>query len=97
MRELRNALELGAALAEDGTIRLADLPEALGEAQPQPWSVPSLASDAPPAQSEAEDAETLRALLLACRWNVSEAARRLGCDRTTVHRRMRRLGLAQPQ
>ncbi|WP_062230115.1 sigma-54-dependent Fis family transcriptional regulator [Aureimonas sp. N4] len=97
VRELRNALELGAALAEDGTIRLADLPEALGEAQPQPWSVPSLASDAPPAQSEAEDAETLRALLLACRWNVSEAARRLGCDRTTVHRRMRRLGLAQPQ
>ena len=34
----------------------------------------------------------LPALLEACNGNVSEAARRLGVDRTTIHRRLRRLG-----
>ncbi len=40
------------------------------------------------------EAAALRALLARCRGNVSEAARQLGVDRTTVHRRMRRLGVA---
>ncbi len=38
----------------------------------------------------------LRAVLMACKGNVSEAARRLGIDRTTMHRRMRRLGIDRP-
>ncbi|TPE50986.1 sigma-54-dependent Fis family transcriptional regulator [Amaricoccus solimangrovi] len=40
------------------------------------------------------EAEALRAVLARCRGNVSEAARQLKVDRTTVHRRMRRLGVA---
>ena len=39
------------------------------------------------------EAEDLRSLLARCRGNVSEAARQLKVDRTTVHRRMRRLGI----
>ncbi|MCA1972503.1 MAG: helix-turn-helix domain-containing protein [Caenispirillum sp.] len=35
-------------------------------------------------------------MLAACGWNVSQVARRLGVDRTTVHRRMKRLGLVPP-
>lgn len=91
IRELRNALEVGAALSEDGSIALADLPEAIA-ARPTTESVgrPAGCDSAP------SEAAALRALLAACGWNVSEAARRLGCDRTTVHRRMRRLGVAPP-
>ncbi|MGB3433238.1 MAG: helix-turn-helix domain-containing protein, partial [Achromobacter sp.] len=36
----------------------------------------------------------LRAMLASCGGNVSEAARRLGVDRSTVHRQIRRHGLA---
>ncbi|MCR4266548.1 sigma-54-dependent Fis family transcriptional regulator [Nitratireductor sp. ZSWI3] len=42
-------------------------------------------------------AAALRRMLVACDWNVSEAARRLELDRTTVHRRMKRHGISQPQ
>ncbi|MDH2090393.1 helix-turn-helix domain-containing protein [Rhizobium pusense] len=38
----------------------------------------------------------LRAVLTSCKGNVSEAARRLGIDRTTLHRRMRRFGIERP-
>ena len=77
LRELRNALAVGAALAEDGMIDVADLPETLGTGEPV----------------DAKAAE-LRNVLDACRGNVSEAARKLGVDRTTVHRQMRRFELA---
>ncbi|WP_343739127.1 helix-turn-helix domain-containing protein [Achromobacter sp.] len=36
----------------------------------------------------------MRATLASCAGNVSEAARRMGVDRSTVHRQMRRYGLA---
>lgn len=39
------------------------------------------------------EAAALRAALARCRGNVSETARQLGVDRTTVHRRMRKLGV----
>ncbi|WP_299130057.1 sigma-54-dependent Fis family transcriptional regulator [uncultured Amaricoccus sp.] len=45
-------------------------------------------------RSDDGEAEALRAVLARCRGNVSEAARQLKVDRSTVHRRMRRLGVA---
>ena len=45
------------------------------------------------ARVERGEAEALRAVLARCRGNVSEAARQLKVDRTTVHRRMRKLGV----
>jgi transcriptional regulator of acetoin/glycerol metabolism len=62
--------------------RVIDLPD---------LPAPSLASthDGGPEQD-------LEALLDACGWNMSRAARRLGINRSTVLRRVRKAGLSQP-
>lgn len=53
---------------------------------------PPLLAPAP----EAEPADDLRAVLEACDGNMALAARRLGVNRSTVLRRMQRLGLTPP-
>ena len=53
----------------------------------------------PPAMSDhktIDPAEDLEALLEACGGNMSLVARRLGVNRSTVLRRMRKAGLARP-
>ncbi|MBP2571996.1 transcriptional regulator of acetoin/glycerol metabolism [Agrobacterium tumefaciens] len=82
IRELDNAIAFAAALCDDGVITAEDLPDHLVSA-----------TSAPMIDSRGAD---LGALLAACNGNVSEAARRLGIDRTTMHRRMRRLGIGKP-
>ena len=84
LRELGNALAVAAALCEGGVITPCDLPERL--------ATPALPG--PRAGRGGDPGAELAALLAECRGNVSEAARRLGVDRTTVHRRMRRAGLS---
>ncbi|MEP9403706.1 sigma-54-dependent Fis family transcriptional regulator [Sphingomonas sp. VNH70] len=79
IRELDNVLSVALALSECGTIDIDDLPDGFAGS--------SSASDSGDAGGR------LRSLLLACNGNVSEAARRLGVDRTTVHRQMRRYGI----
>jgi transcriptional regulator of acetoin/glycerol metabolism len=83
LRELANALAVAAALSDGATITPDELPETVAP--------PRLA----PAADDRE-ARALRAALAACGGNVSAAARRLGIDRTTAHRRMRRLGVGRP-
>ncbi|KWV52904.1 AAA family ATPase [Bradyrhizobium macuxiense] len=77
LRELANALRVASALAEGSDITPEDLPEAV-----QTPRAPM------PAVSAAQD---LAAELAACGGNVSELARRLGVDRSTIHRRLRRI------
>ncbi|PZU83638.1 MAG: sigma-54-dependent Fis family transcriptional regulator [Shinella sp.] len=81
IRELSNALAFAGALCEEGLIEVSDLPEHLG------W----VRSPEPTNERETE----LRAVLSACGGNVSEAARRLGIDRTTLHRQMRRFNIGK--
>ncbi|WP_424934105.1 sigma-54-dependent Fis family transcriptional regulator [Amaricoccus macauensis] len=81
VRELDNALNVAGILADDGLIRPEDLPEGLRAAQ-------RLALPGGGERSE------LEAALEASGGNVSQAARQLGINRSTVHRRMRRLGLS---
>lgn len=53
----------------------------------------------PPAEAETDDAigdESLEAVLEACGWNMAQAARRLGVNRSTVLRRIRKAGLRPP-
>ncbi|EIT67966.1 MULTISPECIES: sigma-54-dependent Fis family transcriptional regulator [Hydrocarboniphaga] len=88
IRELVNVVELARVLCNDGVIELDDLPALRAQASE---------STGVDAQTQAGDgASKLAALLRECHWNISEAARRLGVDRTTLHRRMRRIGLVAP-
>lgn len=77
IRELANVIAVAAALCEGGVIEPQDLPESL----------------APAGVAASPGEAALRATLAGCNGNVSEAARRLGVDRSTVHRQMRRFGL----
>ncbi|WP_371345952.1 sigma-54-dependent Fis family transcriptional regulator [Ancylobacter sp. IITR112] len=109
IRELANTLDYACAVAETGLIGLDDLPDRLqagasgatAPAAPRatgaPWAPagPSLWSPERPCALNGPSGgrEELIAALAAHGWNVSAAARDLGLDRTTVHRRMRRYGL----
>jgi len=76
LRELTNALKVAAALSEGGLIDPACLPEPLQQG--------------PGAAEPDEAAAALRGQLAACGNNVSALARKLGVNRSTIHRRLRR-------
>jgi transcriptional regulator of acetoin/glycerol metabolism len=82
IRELDNVISVAAALCQNGVIEPCDLPEALLKA-----------TGAERAEETRSQKSMLEAMLAACGGNVSEAARRLDVDRSTVHRQMKRYGL----
>ncbi|MDH4050239.1 MAG: sigma-54-dependent Fis family transcriptional regulator [Rubrivivax sp.] len=85
LRELRNALEFGVAMAgEGGTMGLAELPDTLLQAQ---------RTHAAPASALPPDAQLLLQYLRAAQWNVSAVAHQMGISRMTAYRRMKRWGL----
>jgi transcriptional regulator of acetoin/glycerol metabolism len=90
IRELVNAIEYACALCEATEITLEDLPE---------YVMDGGASEASGQHEQTEvvhEAQALRDTLKLAQWNVSAAARLIGIDRTTMHRRMRRLGVTLP-
>ena len=92
MRELVNALEFACAVAAEHEIGVDDLPD-------QVFRRPSLADDTDQlriTRNQSDEAAALREDLRRMGWNVSATARILGIDRTTLHRRMRRLGVCLP-
>jgi transcriptional regulator of acetoin/glycerol metabolism len=58
--------------------------------------LPDLPAALTKAEPEREDGGDLEALLSACGWNMAQAARRLGVNRSTVLRRLRKAGLMPP-
>ena len=90
VRELRNVLERAVLLQRAPVLRASDLmmlPAASG-AMPVPDQ-----NTAAPTSLEAVEREHLLRALEACRWNVSQAARKLAISRDTLRYRMERHGL----
>lgn len=88
IRELKNVLSIASDIADAGIIDLEDLPNPA-----LPFDQLTIATT-PLETSRVYELETV---LRVCDWNIARAARRLGVDRSTVHRRMQRLGIARPQ
>ena len=80
IRELINVLDYARALAAKAVIGLDDLPDHILDEAGGPG----------------DEAKALRGVLKDHQWNVSATARRLGIDRTTLHRRMRKHGVSLP-
>jgi transcriptional regulator of acetoin/glycerol metabolism len=89
IRELVNVMDFACAVASDPEIAIDDLPDQVFTRTRDS----SAESPEPSPAAFSEEAAVLRQHLSRAQWNVSAAARLLGIDRTTLHRRMRRLGV----
>ena len=97
VRELQNLVERVLLMSPGATVRAVDLPPDDGPAAGRGPS--RTASDEVPAHATLADAREafekryLSRVLAETKGNVSRAAERLGLDRTTLHRKMKALGL----
>ncbi|HBQ16859.1 MAG TPA: Fis family transcriptional regulator, partial [Myxococcales bacterium] len=87
VRELENAIERGALLADGRTLALSDLTLKPSEAEGETWPTDLGAF------VERATAEHVRRVLGEVEGKRVEAARRLGIDRTTLYRLMRKHGI----
>jgi DNA-binding NtrC family response regulator len=79
VRELVNVLERAQILAEDNTITLDDLPEALA-------AQPNAPLDAGPLNLAALECQTVHSAMQQCKSNKVQAAKALGISRRTLYR-----------
>jgi two-component system nitrogen regulation response regulator NtrX len=89
VRELRNLMERAVVLVEGASITAADL-DAWLESPPETDEDAGLKGRI--ARSEID---SIRRALDAADWNVTQAASGLGIDRTNLHRKMRKYGIAR--
>ncbi len=106
VRELENVLERGAVCSRGAVLGADDLPEEVregGRSRPgEPAAAPPRAAPpAPPLSDAGQGADRVAAqkasivrALEEHRWNRGEAAASLGIDRSTLWRKMKKLGLA---
>lgn len=93
IRELEQATIAAAAMGSGGLIRAADLRRALGlDLGRALGGCPAAAAGVPPPDVPLEEVDRwhIQRALEACGGNVSEVARRLGIDRSTIYRKILR-------
>lgn len=88
IRELRNLMERLVVMSTRNEIRREDLPRDIREGRPFPETTRPLRD----AREEFETAY-IRRVLEETGWNVSEAAKRLGIERSHLHRKIRQANL----
>ncbi len=96
VRELQNLVERVLLMTSGATVRLADLPPEEGAPRPASGSHAVEEAGGNLTLAEARDnfeRRYLARVLAESKGNVSRAAERLGLDRTTLHRKMKSLGL----
>jgi PAS domain S-box-containing protein len=86
IRELENVIEHAFVMARGGTIRARHLPD----------SVRSGGGASPPASFDEAEKELIVRTLEQTGWNRAAAARELGIHKTTLWRKMKRLGVDPP-
>jgi DNA-binding NtrC family response regulator len=89
VRELKNLMERAAILVDGDTVRAEDLAVWL-EPAPAGEEVVGLRGEI-----ERREADAIRRALEGAAWNVTQAAAGLGIDRTNLHRKMRKYGIAR--
>jgi two-component system nitrogen regulation response regulator NtrX len=89
VRELRNLMERAAILVEGADVRGEDLAPWL-EAGPAAEEASGLRGEI-----ERREVDAIRRALEQANWNVTQAASGLGIDRTNLHRKMRKYGIAR--
>jgi transcriptional regulator of acetoin/glycerol metabolism len=94
VRELKQVLDTAACLCESQILGAGDLRAALGESGDGSDTVNASGAEVLPMPRDERSALLLS--LKRNRWNVSKTAHELKAARTTIYRRMSRLGIVQP-
>jgi DNA-binding NtrC family response regulator len=98
IRQLENAIEHAFVMCFGDTINLEELPDEIKSDWSGAVRLPTEKKQSVPTQKPRGfvTREQLLDVLEQCRWNKSEAARQLGVDRTTIWRKMKKLGIQPP-
>jgi len=94
IRELENIIEHAVIMAENGIIRLEDLPETVQQ-PPERLALPARGPDEF-ATIDQMERRLIEDTLARLNGNQSEAARKLGISRSTLWRKLKRHGIATP-
>ncbi len=93
VRELQNAVERAVLLGKSDKIELADLPRAICETCPDP--IGPVGTRTLKQALEGPERQIIREVLERNQWNRFATADALGINRTTLYKKMKRLGLEE--
>lgn len=95
VRELQNVVERAVLLGKGDLITRADLPRTLGPSTPRVGSATNIRTLKE--ALEEPERQIILEVLRASNWNRHLTADRLGINRTTLYKKMKRLGLEDPR